>query len=127
MAGRGRRFLVGCGIGCGTLLLLGVGGYGVIQQRAAMQEEIRSLQAALATAASPSETTINREAMHTLEQRNSELQATIGSLQLEIHSLQDTARGLESQLTAARSEKSKKSFIRDVFAGHDLGIARLSA
>jgi hypothetical protein len=77
-----------------ALLLLAAGGYGVMQQRAAMQEEIRSLQAVVATSASPQEIASSREDQRVLDQRNTELRATIEALQIEIRTLRDTARGL---------------------------------
>ena len=93
-----------------ALLLLGAGGYGVMQQRAAMQEEIRVLQAAVATSASPDEVVASRESQRILDERNTELQTTINALQMEIRSLQDTARGLEAQLIEAQAAAKVKAF-----------------
>jgi cell division septation protein DedD len=89
-----------------ALLLLAAGGYGVMQQRAAMQEEIRSLQAAVATSASPQEIASSREDQRVLDQRNRELRATIEALQIEIKTLRDTAEGLEAQLLTLQSSNS---------------------
>jgi cell division septation protein DedD len=90
-----------------ALLLLAAGGYGVMQQRASMQEEIRFLQAAAATSASPEDVASSRESQRVLTQRNTELSATIDALQAEISSLQDTTAGLESQLSKLNSEAAK--------------------
>lgn len=88
-----------------ALLLLSAGGYGVMQQRASMQEEIRSLQAAAATSASPKEVTASREAQRVLTDRNKELLNTVDALHMEIRSLRDTTGGLESQLLELKSAK----------------------
>lgn len=83
-----------------ALVLLAAGGYGVMEQRSAMQEEIRQLQASLATSASPEEVAASRQAVTDIEQRNTELQGQVDSLSLENRQLRDTVTGLESQLTA---------------------------
>ena len=90
-----------------ALFLLAAGGYGVMQQRASMQEEIRFLQTAVATSASPEEVTSSRENQRVLTQRNTELSATIDALQAEISSLRDTTAGLESQLSKLNSEATQ--------------------
>ena len=85
-------------VGIVALVLLAAGGYGVIQQRSATQEEIRQLQATLATAASPAEVAASREALREVEQRNENLVATVDRLSLENRRLADTVAGLEKQL-----------------------------
>jgi cell division septation protein DedD len=85
-------------VGIVALVLLAAGGYGVIQQRSATQEEIRQLQATLATAASPAEVAASREAVREIEQRNENLVATVDRLSLENRRLSDTVAGLEKQL-----------------------------
>lgn len=87
-------------VGIVALVLLAAGGYGVIQQRSATQEEIRQLQATLATAASPADVAASREALREIEQRNESLEATIDRLSLENRRLTDTVAGLEKQLAA---------------------------
>jgi cell division septation protein DedD len=84
-------------VGLVALVLLVAGGYGVIQQRAAAQAEIRQLQASLATAASPAEVAASREALREMQQRSIKDQATIEALTLENRRLSDTAAGLEQQ------------------------------
>lgn len=90
-----------------ALLLLAAGGYGVIQQRSAMEEEIRQLQASLATAANPAEVSASREALLEMEQRNMDQLAAIDGLSLENRRLKDIVKGLESQLEAQQAAASK--------------------
>jgi cell division septation protein DedD len=86
-------------VGIVALVLLAAGGYGVIQQRSATQEEIRQLQATLATAASPADVAAGREALREMEQRNENLVATVDRLNLENRRLSDTVSGLEKKLS----------------------------
>jgi cell division septation protein DedD len=81
-----------------AIILVAAGGYGVMQDRAAMQEEIRRLQASLATATAPEETQASRASLRELEQTNSDLRTTIDVLETENRSLRETVAGLESQL-----------------------------
>jgi cell division septation protein DedD len=90
-------------VGLVALVLLAAGGYGVIQQRSAAQQEIRQLQATLATAANPAEVASSREALREMEQRAADNQATIDALTLENRRLNDTVAGLEEQLAAQKS------------------------
>ena len=83
-----------------ALVLLAAGGYGVIQQRAADQEEIRSLRAQLATAVSPAEATASNDVLLETKQRNVELSMALESMKLENRRLTDTVAGLEAQLEA---------------------------
>tara|TARA_R110001599_G_scaffold353459_1_gene592622 strand:- start:334910 stop:336019 length:1110 start_codon:yes stop_codon:yes gene_type:complete len=94
-------------VGIVALLLLAAGGYGVIQQRSATQEEIRQLQASLATAANPADVVASREALREMEQRNEKLAATVDRLSLENRRLADTVTGLEKQLTTAEAAAAK--------------------
>jgi cell division septation protein DedD len=92
-----------------ALLLLAAGGYGVIQQRSATQEEIRQLQAALATAARPADVTASRNAMREVQERNTELLTSVDALTLENRRLADTVAGLESQLKAQQAAVAKQA------------------
>jgi cell division septation protein DedD len=92
-----------------ALLLLAAGGYGVIQQRSATQEEIRQLRATLATAASPADVTASRTAMRETQERNIELLAAVDALTLENRHLADTVTGLESQLEAQQAAAAKQA------------------
>lgn len=91
-----------------ALVLLGAGGYGVIEQRAQMQEEIRDLQSKLATAASPREVAETRLAAEQATERNAELEQQVTELSRENRSLQAIVSGLEKQLTA-QQEAIKKA------------------
>ncbi|MCB1695990.1 MAG: SPOR domain-containing protein [Pseudomonadales bacterium] len=90
-------------VGIVALVLLAAGGYGVIQQRSSAQEEIRQLQAALATAGSPAELAASRDALRAMEERNTEIQASLDALTLENRRLGDTVAGLEKQLSAQQA------------------------
>jgi cell division septation protein DedD len=81
-----------------ALLLLAAGGYGVIQQRSAAQEEIRQLQASLATAANPAEVAALRETLRESERRNAGYEETIDALTIKNRRLADMVAGLEKQL-----------------------------
>jgi len=83
-----------------ALVLLIAGGYGVMQQRSATQEEIRELRAALATAASPEEVAESRSAAAEAEQRNVQLKEQLYTLSAENRRLADTVAGLEAQAAA---------------------------
>ena len=57
-------------VGLVALVLLAGVGYGVFQQRMTAEDEIRRLQAILATAASPAEVAATRETLREMEQQN---------------------------------------------------------
>lgn len=90
-----------------ALLLLAGGGYGVMQQRAEMQEEIRDLRAQLATAAQPQQVTDSRDAQRELNALNAQLQEQLDSITLENRQLTDTVAGLENQLEGQRQAAIK--------------------
>lgn len=90
-----------------ALFLLAAGGYGVIQQRSAMQEEIVELQALLATAASPADVAASREALREIEIRSRDQDAEIRVLNQENTRLNDMVAGLEVQLKAQQEALSK--------------------
>lgn len=90
-------------VGVVALALLAAGGYGVMKQRQADQQEIIRLQAALATAASPAEVADSREALREMEQQTEKHLATIEVLTLYNKRLTDTVAGLEQQLAAQQA------------------------
>lgn len=90
-----------------AVVLLGAGGYGILQQRAAAEAEIRDLRAALAVAASPGTGGDSRSALDTLQQSYDKLSAQAEALTLENRRLADTVAGLEAQLGAQQSVPSK--------------------
>ena len=81
-----------------AVLLLGIGGFGVLQERSALQEEVTELRSQLATSASPEEVSEARESLRTMEESQQALEDEIERLQLENRRLTDTVAGLESQL-----------------------------
>jgi cell division septation protein DedD len=90
-----------------AVILLAAGGYGVIQQRAATEEEIRQLRAQLATAVNPAKTNVSNDALREAKQRNVELSMAMESLKLENRRLTDTVAGLETQLEAQQQALAK--------------------
>lgn len=92
-----------------ALVLLAVGGYGVIQQRSATQEEIRQLRAELATSASPVDVSATRAALQQLQDDNAALTKSADALAMENRSLSDTVAGLEAQLEAQQAVLKKNS------------------
>ncbi len=80
-----------------ALILLSAGGYGVMQQRAAMEDELRQLRAELATASSPSGDSAARAALEELQLAYDTLATEAEALRLENRTLTDTAAGLQAQ------------------------------
>lgn len=83
-----------------ALLLLAAGGYGVIQERSAMQEQISQLNARLATASDSKELVHSLSEMRNRETASEEQTQTIEALTVENRRLSDLVAGLESQLEA---------------------------
>ncbi|AQA17379.1 hypothetical protein BST95_03155 [Halioglobus japonicus] len=94
-------------VGLVALVLLGAGGYGVMQQRAEMQEEIRRLQSNLATAANPNEVAETRANNEALVALNADLEAELDLVNAENRSLQAIVTGLEKQLAAQQDAMTK--------------------
>ncbi len=86
--------------GIAALILLGAGGYGVMQQRAELKEEIRQLRAELSTAASLDEVAAVRTQNDALLADNADLRQNLTSLERENRILGNTAATLEEQLAA---------------------------
>jgi cell division septation protein DedD len=89
-----------------ALVLLAAGGYGVMQQRAAMEDELRQLRAELATASSPSGDSAARAALEELQMAYDTLATEAEGLRLENRTLTDTAAGLQAQLGKQQSTPS---------------------
>jgi len=81
--------------------LLVAGGYGVIQQRTASEEEIRQLRAALATAEPDQNAQLLQSENSALSEEVTSLENRLFSLQAENQKLLDMVAGLEAQLDAA--------------------------
>lgn len=90
-----------------ALILLAAGGYGVMQQRSAMQTQIEDLQARLANTANPEEVSAARRALDDMREENTEMRTLMTSLREENQRLSDTLAGLEQQLDAQRETTEK--------------------
>ncbi len=84
-----------------ALVILGIGAYGVLQERADAQEELRALRATLATSVSPDDVRDNREALRELQRSNAELAKLAEGLAQENRMLQGAIAELETSLAAA--------------------------
>lgn len=91
------------GAGVVALILLVVGGFGVLQERASLREEIRDLHSRLAVTVDPEELSRERSTQRELVERNEALEAELEALRLENRQLTDTVAGLERQLEAQRA------------------------
>ncbi|NND65975.1 MAG: hypothetical protein HKN19_00180 [Halioglobus sp.] len=90
-----------------ALVLLVAGGYGVIQQRQATEEEIRQLRAELATTASPVDVSASRQALKDMNAQNAELSRQVTNLERDNRRLTDMVAGLEAQLDAQQAAIAK--------------------
>lgn len=88
-----------------ALVLLIAGGYGVMQQRTATEEELRELRAALATSNLPREDGTGLPALEELQLAYDTLAAETDALRMENATLTDTVAGLEAQL--GRQQQAK--------------------
>lgn len=86
-----------------AVILLLAGGYGVMKDRAASQEEITRLKAELATAASGEELDEARAETEALRAQNNDLEDRLYDLQIENRKLSDLVAGLEAQVAAANA------------------------
>jgi cell division protein FtsN len=112
--GEGQNWPLGLvAVGVFAVVLLAAGGYGVLQQRAAAQEELQELRAALAVAGSPAEAGASRGALETLQQSYDKLSAQAQALTLENRRLADTVAGLEAQLGVQQSVPGKAVAAQD--------------
>jgi cell division septation protein DedD len=85
----------------GALVLLGVGGYGVIQQRQSMQTEIRDLQSRLATAMTTEESAAVREQQRQLEVNYEGLSGDFDVLRTENERLREQLLAQEELLNSS--------------------------
>lgn len=86
-----------------ALILLAVGGFGIMQERSAMQAQIRELQSQLAVAVDPDTLSTERETQRELVERSEALGNRVQALLLENRRLTDTVNGLEQQLEAQQA------------------------
>ena len=92
-----------------AVVLLAAGGYGVMQQRAAAEAELRELRAALSTASSPTDVSADRETLAELQTAYDALAKELENLRLENRTLADTVTGLEGQLGGQQVTPTKAS------------------
>lgn len=88
-----------------ALLLLVVGAYGVLQERAGMQEELRELRASLATGVKGSDVTEARNTVRELQQSYDTLAAEASALSQENLELKEIIAALEGAQAGAGAEK----------------------
>lgn len=95
-----------------ALVLLGIGGYGVMQQRSDMQAEIRELQAKLATTISPEEAEMERERQRQVQLQNESLNTELEALSAENSALTQQLAELEAlqsaQISAAQEKRAQE-------------------
>ena len=89
-----------------ALIVLGAGVYGVIQQRGAMQTEIRELQAQLANTLSAEEAAAERERQRQIELENETLRSEREALQADNAALSERVDRLQAQF--ARQQASNE-------------------
>ncbi len=92
-----------------ALVILGIGAYGVLQERADAQEELQELRATLATSISPDDIRDNREALRELQRSNAELAKLAEVLAQENRMLQEAIAALEASLAATPESQAPKS------------------
>lgn len=86
------------GVAAAALVLLGVGIYGVMQERAATQTELRDLRATLATSSNQENVGNSREALREMQQAYDTLAAEAKALAVENQILTEAVAGLNAQL-----------------------------
>lgn len=91
-----------------ALVLLGIGGYGVMQQRGDLQSEIRELQAKLATTISPEEADAERERQRQIQLQNESLNTELEALTAENSALAQRLAELEATQAAQISAAAEK-------------------
>ena len=90
-----------------ALVALGAGAYGVIQQRGAMQAEIRELQAQLASTLSADEAAAEHQRRRQIELENETLRSEREALQVENAALGERVSRLQAQLARQQASNEK--------------------
>lgn len=90
-----------------ALIALGAGAYGVIQQRGAMQTEIRELQAQLANTLSAEEAAAERERQRQIELENETLRSEREALQADNAALSERVDRLQAQLAQQQASNEQ--------------------
>ena len=86
-----------------ALMLLAAGGYGVIQERAEIEEELRQLRETLTTVASLDDVGVSQKALQTLKQSYDGLTINAEALMRENRRLTNTVTELQAQLEARQA------------------------
>ena len=84
-----------------ALMLLAAGGYGVMQERAAIEEELGQLREILTTVANSEGAGVNRKTLETLQQSYDRLAQDAETLMRENRGLRNTVSALEIELDAS--------------------------
>lgn len=92
-------------VGAVALVLIIAGAWGIMQQRAATEEEVRELRAQLATRASPEDISSSRTALQRANERNTALTGELRALEMENRRLREGLAELETQLAEARAAR----------------------
>lgn len=94
-----------------ALLLLAVGAYGVLQERAAMQDELRELRASLAIGVDESDLRKAREALRELQLSYDTLSAESAALALENSQLKESIAAMEAERATAGGTEAQAQVV----------------
>lgn len=92
-----------------ALMLLVAGGYGIMQERSATEEELQQLRGTLTTMASVNNTDASRQALQTLQQSYDGLTSSAEALMQENRRLKNIVTELEIQLERRQALRSSSS------------------
>jgi hypothetical protein len=99
-----------------ALMLLVAGGYGVMQERSAIEDELQQLRGTLATMASVNNTDTSRQALQTLQQSYDGLTINAEALMQENRRLTNTVTELQIQLESREALRPSSSTSIDTLA-----------
>jgi cell division septation protein DedD len=94
-------------VGVVAVILLVIGGYGVIQERSDLEEEVRELQAGIATRADPEQLIAAGDRADVLELENRRLKADNEELNEQYRLLSSTVANLQAQLKEQREQEKR--------------------
>lgn len=94
-------------VGVVAVILLVIGGYGVIQERSDLEEEVRELQAGIATRADPGQLIAAGDRVDALELENRQLKAENEELNEQYRLLSSTVANLQAQLKEQREQEQR--------------------
>ena len=96
-----------------ALMLLVAGGYGVMQERAAIEKELGELREILTTVANSEDASVSQRALQTLQQSYDKLSKETELLIRENRKLTDAAVALEARLEASKRALATNSKVAD--------------